>query len=80
MMSPDFMPPLSAGVSSMGVTTVSWLFSIVISMPMPKNSPDVLSFISLNSSFDSMVEWGSRDSSIPLSAPFTRSGRGVSFT
>ena len=40
-----------------GVTTVSWLFSIVISMPMPKNSPDVLSCISLNSSFDSMVEW-----------------------
>ena len=35
MMSPDFMPALSAGGSSMGVTTVSWLFSIVISTPMP---------------------------------------------
>ena len=70
-----------AHIDTVGIGNIkNWLFSIVISMPMPKNSPDVLSCISLNSSFDSMVEWGSRDSSIPLSAPFTRSGRGVSFT
>ncbi len=37
--SPGLMPALAAGVSSIGDTTLTMLFSMVTSMPSPPNSP-----------------------------------------
>ena len=45
--SPDMMPALAAGVSSIGATTLTRPSSIVTSMPSPPNSPCVVSCMSL---------------------------------
>ena len=45
--SPDSIPALAAGVSSIGVTTLTRPSSIVTSMPNPPNSPWVVSYMSL---------------------------------
>ena len=45
--SPDFIPALAAGVSSIGDTTLTTPSSIVISIPNPPNFPLVLTCISL---------------------------------
>ena len=45
--SPDFIPALAAGVSSMGETTFTTPSSIVISMPKPPNFPLVFTCMSL---------------------------------
>ena len=45
--SPDWMPALEAGVSSIGDTTLMTPFSIVTSMPRPPNSPRVWTCMSL---------------------------------
>ncbi|MFO1037029.1 MAG: hypothetical protein U1E45_09305 [Geminicoccaceae bacterium] len=47
MKSPDLMPAVNAGVSSMGDTTLTRPFSIVTSMPRPPNSPRVWTCMSL---------------------------------
>ncbi len=44
--SPDRMPALAAGVSSIGATTLTRPSSIVTSMPSPPNSPLVVSCMS----------------------------------
>ena len=45
--SPDWMPALAAGVSSIGDTTLMTPFSMVTSMPSPPNSPLVWTCMSL---------------------------------
>ncbi|EKD68544.1 MAG: hypothetical protein ACD_47C00556G0002 [uncultured bacterium] len=47
ILSPDLMPALSAGVLSIGETTVRILFLIDMTMPTPSNSPDVSDCMSL---------------------------------
>ena len=66
--SPDFIPTLCAGVSSIGDITLTKLSSVVISIPRPPNFPVVPIFSSLKSSCDRKEECGSRPDTIPCMA------------
>jgi len=67
--SPGWMPARSAGVPSMGATTVSMRSFTVISMPRPPKLPEVSTCISLNTSGVMKAVWGSKVSSMPFTAP-----------
>ena len=63
--SPDCIPALCAGVSSIGDTTFTKPFSIVTSIPSPPNSPRVCTCISPYAFGLRNDEWGSSELSIP---------------
>ena len=67
--SPGWMPARSAGVPSIGATTVSIRSFTVISMPSPPKLPWVSTCISLKASGGMKALWGSSVSSIPFTAP-----------
>ncbi len=71
--SPDLIPALNAGVSSMGETTVRMPPLIVISMPRPPKRPWVSIWSSLYRSGVKKALCGSKAWSIPSMAPFTNS-------
>ena len=74
MRSPGSKPALAPGVSSIGATTVRKpSLDMLMTMPMPPNLPSVSSFMS--SYACGSMNWlcGSRELTIPLSAPYVRS-------
>ncbi|MNS87838.1 hypothetical protein D3C72_1217930 [compost metagenome] len=75
------MPAREAGVSSIGVMTLTSSFSMVTSMPRPPNSPLVWVRMSLASLAFMKLECGSSELSMPLmafSTSFSSSG-GVTY-
>ena len=70
--SPASTPALWAGVSSMGVMTLTNPSSVVISIPKPPNLPVVPIFNSLKSSFVKNEECGSKPETIPLIAALNK--------
>ena len=68
IISPDLIPALLAGVSSIGDITFTKPSSVVISIPKPPNFPVVPTLSSLKSSLDKNEEWGSKPVTIPFIA------------
>ncbi len=73
IMSPGLMPALSAGVPSMGLTTVSTWFFMLISIPKPPKLPSVSWFMSACSCGSMYWLKGSSWPIMPLMAPSTSS-------
>ena len=71
--SPERMPALAAGVSSIAVITVGRPFFIETSIPRPLKRLRVSSCMSRKSSGSMNWLWGSSDDSMPFSAAVMRS-------